>query len=294
MRYEQPVFRPPSEADSLVVQATLGCPHNACAFCAMYRGKRFRVRPAHEVVEDFDLALDAYGPNIRTIFLADGNSAILSARRLVAIGRAAQARFPRLERITLYGSARFLKLKSQDEWRAVADAGIRRIHSGLESGDGETLRALNKGVTPDEAVEAYRHVRAAGIALSVYVMVGAAGRERWREHAEGTAAVLNAAPADFVRLRTYVPMPGTPWCARWERGDLTLLDAHEAVDETRLLVERLEGPGALLSDHVSNFVDVHGRLPEDKAAMLAFLDRARAMPREAFRPPTEQLVGTML
>ena len=291
MRYQGAVYRPPSEAGSLIIQATLACPHNKCAFCGMYRGRRFHVRPTEEVVEDLDMALRAYGPDrVRTIFLADGNTAVLPAEKLIAID-AARARFPQLERITMYGSAKFLVKKSLQEWQRVAAAGITRIHSGLESGDADTLLAINKGVTPEEAVEAYRHVMSAGIELSVYLMVGVAGTERWREHALGSASVLNQAPPTFVRLRTFVPQPDTPWHDRWRDGALTLLSAYEALNETRLLVEHLQGPTMLLSDHVSNFLDVQGRIPEDKTAMLAEIDEALQWPRTAFRPPTERLVG---
>jgi radical SAM superfamily enzyme YgiQ (UPF0313 family) len=286
------VYRPPSEANSLIIQATLACPHNKCAFCAMYKDRKFRVRPMEEIFTDLDLAVRFYGPHgVRTIFLADGNSAVLPADKLVAIGEAARERFPDLERITVYGSAKFLVKKSLAEWQRIARAGITRIHSGLESGDAVTLKALSKGVTPEEAAEAYNHVRAAGIELSVYLMVGVAGLERWREHALGSADVLNQAPPTFVRLRTFVPQPGTPWHDRWRDGGLTLLSAYEALEETRLLVETLEGPTTLLSDHVSNFIDVHGRIPEHKQAMLEALDQALQWPIQAFRPPTEKLVG---
>jgi radical SAM superfamily enzyme YgiQ (UPF0313 family) len=295
MRYEGVVYRPPSEARSLVVQATLGCPHNRCEFCGMYKDRTFRVRPLEAVVEDLDLALEVYGPHrVRTIFLADGNTAVLAVDKLVAIGEAARARFPRLERITMYGSAKFLVKKSADDWRRVAAAGITRIHSGLESGDAETLRAIRKGITPEGAVAAYRHVMSAGIELSVYLMVGVAGVERSREHALGSASVLSQAPPTFVRLRTFVPAPGTPWHDRWRDGHLTLLSAHQALEETRLLIERLDGPTTLVSDHVSNFLDVTGRIPEDRPAMLARIDAARGWPITAFRPPTERLVGLPL
>ena len=133
MRYEGVVYRPPSEAGSLIIQATLACPHNACAFCGMYRERKFRVRPLEEVIEDLDIALRVHGPDgVRTIFLADGNTAVLPVEKLIAIGTAAGARFPGLRRITMYGSAKFLVKKSQEQWRAVAAAGITRIHSGLE------------------------------------------------------------------------------------------------------------------------------------------------------------------
>ena len=291
MRYEGTVYRPPSEAGSLIIQATVGCPHNRCAFCAMYSDKSFKRRPVDEVVEDLDMALTAYGPGVRTIFLADGNTAALPTDTLVAIGEAARERFPHLERITMYGSAKFLAKKDRDEWRRIGDAGITRIHSGLESGDPVTLEQIHKGVDPESAAHAFNHVLEAGIELSVYLMVGVAGLERWREHAEGSAAVLNRTSPDFIRLRTFVPALGTEWCERWQQGDLTLLDAYQALEETRLLVERLQGPTVLLSDHISNFLDVHGRIPEDKAIMLEAIDEALEWPQERFRPPTEQMIG---
>jgi len=295
MRYQGTVYRPPSEAGSLIIQATLACPHNKCAFCGMYQGRKFHVRPLEEVVEDLDLARQAYGADrVRTIFLADGNTAVLPAEKLVAIGEAARARFPYLQRITMYGSAKFLVRKSVEDWQRVAAAGITRVHSGLESGDAETLRDLNKGVTPEEAVAAYGHVMRAGLELSVYLMIGVAGIERWREHALGSAAVLNQAPPTFVRLRTFVPQPGTPWHDRWREGRLTLLSAYDALQETRLLIEHLRGPTTLLSDHVSNFLDVHGRIPEATARLLAEVDTALQWPLSAFRPPTERLVGRTL
>jgi radical SAM superfamily enzyme YgiQ (UPF0313 family) len=294
MRYEGTVYRPPSEAGSLIIQATIGCPHNRCAFCSMYSDTSFRKRPADEIVEDMEMAFEAYGAGVRTIFLADGNTAALPTSALVEIGEAARQRFPDLERITMYGSAKFLVTKSQDEWRRIGRAGISRIHSGLESGDPVTLEQIRKGVDPGEASRAYRHVMDAGIELSVYLMVGVAGLERWRQHAEGSAAVLNRASPDFVRLRTFVPALGTDWFERWQRGNLTLLDAHQALRETRLLVEKLEGPTVLLSDHISNFLDVHGQIPDDKGLMLETIDEALSWPLRSFRPPTAQLVGMTL
>lgn len=290
VRYEGTVYRPPSEAGSLIIQATIGCPHNRCAFCSMYTDKKFKKRPLSEVIEDLDMALESYGPGVRTIFLADGNTAALPTTTLIAVGEAAHERFPHLERITLYGSAKFLAAKSLDEWRKIGVAGITRVHSGLESGDAVTLERIHKGVDPQAAVRAFNHVLEADIELSVYLMVGVAGLERWREHAEGSAFVLNRASPDFIRLRTFVPRPGTEWCERWQRGDLTLLDAHQALAETRVLVERIEGPTTLVSDHVTNFLDVNGRLPDDRQLMLENIDEALTWPLNRFRPPTERLI----
>jgi coproporphyrinogen III oxidase-like Fe-S oxidoreductase len=257
----------------------------------MYSDKKFKRRSVEEIAEDLDMALETYGSGVRTIFLADGNTAALPTDTLVAIGTAARKRFPHLERITMYGSARFLDKKDRDEWQAIGDAGITRVHSGLESGDPVTLEQIHKGVDPESAAQAFNHVMGGGIELSVYLMVGVAGLERWREHAEGSAAVLNRANPDFVRLRTFVPVLGTEWCERWQRGALTLLDAHQALEETRLLVSKLEGPTALLSDHISNFLDVRGRIPDDTPAMIEAIDEALEWPLEQFRPPTEQLIG---
>jgi len=194
----------------------------------------------------------------------------------------------------MYGSAKFLVKKSREEWRRLSEAAITRIHSGLESGDPVTLEQIRKGVDPERAARAFNHVMAAGIELSVYLMVGVAGVERWREHALGSAAVLNRAPPDFVRLRTFVPVPGTEWYERWKVGDLTLVDAHQALEETRLLVTELEGPTVLLSDHITNFLDVNGRIPDDRELILETIDDALAQPITAFRPPTEQLIGMAL
>jgi len=292
VRYEGTVYRPPSEAGSLIIQATLACPHNRCAFCSMYKDRSFRVRPHQEVVEDLDLALATYGPHgVRTIFLADGNSAVLSTRKLLAIGEAAHRRFPSLERITLYGSAQYLVKKSQADWCRIAQAGITRIHSGLESGDAVTLAEIDKGVTPEEAVEAYRHVKGAGIELSVYLMVGVAGVERWQQHALGSARVLSEAPPDFVRLRTFIPAPDTPWHKRWQEGRLTLPSPFEALTETRLLIENLGGPTQLLSDHISNFLNLQGQLPDDRDTLLSQIDEALDWPRNAFRAPSKTMIG---
>jgi radical SAM superfamily enzyme YgiQ (UPF0313 family) len=260
----------------------------------MYSDKLFKRRPTPEVIEDLDMALDAYGPEVQTIFLADGNTAAMPTDALVEIGEAARDRFPHLERITMYGSAKFLAKKSREEWERLSAAGITRVHSGLESGDAVTLEQIHKGVDPEAAAQSFNHVMEAGIELSVYLMVGVAGVERWREHAEGSARVLNQASPDFVRLRTFVPALGTEWCERWQRGDLTLPDAHQALRETRLLIERLHGPTVLLSDHITNFLDVNGRVPADKMLMLETIDEALEWSLESFRPPTENLVGMSL
>jgi radical SAM superfamily enzyme YgiQ (UPF0313 family) len=295
MRYEGTVYRPPSEAGSLIIQATIGCPHNKCAFCGMYRSIPYRERSVAEITNDLDQAAESFGPELRSIFLADGNCAALPTATLVAVAEAAKQRFPKLERITSYGSPKYLIAKSRNEWQAIAEAGVTQIHSGLETGDPQTLEMLQKAVTPEQAAAGFNLVVSAGIELSVYLMVGVAGHERWREHAEGSAAVINQVERlDSLRLRTFVPVIGTEWHDHWKEGNLTLLTAHQAIAETRLLVERLQGPTTILSDHLSNFVDINGSIPDDKPDMLGVLDEALTWPVSAFRPPTESLIGIRL
>ena len=290
MRYEGVVYRPPSEANSLILQITMGCPHNGCAFCDMYRDRKFRVRPPAEVLEDLDEARRLYGANVRSIFLADGNSIILTNAKLLPILNRATELFPDLERITSYGSARFLVRKSQGDLIALRKAGLSRIHSGMESGDPVTLEKINKGATVEQMIEAGRHVKAAGMELSEYIMVGVAGAEQSIEHGIASGKALSMIEPDFVRLRTYVPRVGTPYHDAWKNGEYRLVTAKEALLETRALVENLTGRTTLLSDHLSNFWDISGKLPEDRERMLKEIDHALTLPDSAFRPPTEQLI----
>ncbi|HWQ61429.1 MAG TPA: radical SAM protein, partial [Negativicutes bacterium] len=285
MRYEGMVYRPPSEAGSLLIQCTIGCPHNKCTFCPMYKGTAFRIRPVADIREDLRLAQQYYGESVETIFLPDGNTVLMKTDQLAEILRYAHELFPRLRRITSYGSARFIALKSAAELQQLREAGLTRIHSGMESGDDVVLAHICKGATAAEIIDAGLKVKAAGMELSEYVLIGIGGRERSREHATASAAVLNAINPDFIRLRTYIPMPGTPLYDEYRRGQFGLLSPHEALRETALFIENLAVTGLLYSDHPSNFAYVNGRLPDDKAAMLAAIAELLKSPENDFRPP---------
>jgi len=257
----------------------------------MYQDSKFRVRPLHEVLEDLDLALDHYGQKgIRSIFLADGNSIILSNNKLLPILEKATELFPNLERITSYGSARFLIRKSVDDLAALKKAGLTRIHSGMESGDPVTLKAINKGATVKQMILGGKKVKEAGMELSEYIMVGVAGAARSLEHGKASGRALSKIAPDFVRLRTYVPRVGTPYFKAWERGEYRLVTAREALAETAALVKNLDCETTLLSDHISNFYNISGKLPEDREIMLKEIDYALTLPDSAFRPPTEELI----
>jgi len=283
LRYEGTVYRPPSEADSLLIQATIGCPHNQCTFCGMYRNTKFRIRSLADIKEDLKMAREYHGNKVQSIFFPDGNTILVKTNQLVEILNYARDMFPNLVRMTMYGSAKYLKLKNLSDLLRLKEAGLTRIHSGMESGDDEVLRRINKGFTASEMIEEGLKVRAAGIELSEYILIGIGGRERTQEHALESARVLNAFTPDFVRLRTFVPWKRTPLYEDYKQGKFLLLGPHEALKETKLLIAHLEGPFKLLSDHASNFAWVNGTIPKDKPILLETLDRLLAVPENEFR-----------
>lgn len=288
MRYEGTIYRPPSEAHSLLIQCTIGCPHNRCTFCDMYKNKKFRIRSVADIRQDLAEAREYYGETVRSLFLPDGNTILMKTAELVEILTYARELFPELARVTMYGSAQFLNLKTPAELSALRQAGLDRIHSGMESGDDATLKKICKGSTAAEIIEAGRKVIDAGMELSEYVLIGIGGLERTREHALGSARVLNAIGPRFIRLRTLIPMPGTPLYEEYSRGTFQLLSPHQALRETRLFIDKLTLNSAeLFSDHHSNYAWVHGRLPADKQEMTRKIDELLQLPESQFRSPEE-------
>lgn len=285
MRYEGVVFRPPSEGNSVIIQATVGCPHNRCNFCSMYKEKRFRIRKVEDILEDIEMAGQAYNPRfVKTLFLADGNTVIMRTAQLLQILRKIREVFPDLERVTSYGASQYMALKSPEEWLELRDAGLNRIHCGMETGHDPLLAKVNKGCTMKDHIEGGQAVRAAGIELSMYYLAGLGGRDMWEGHALDSAKVLNAVDPDFMRIRTFTPMPSTVMGQEYMRGEFALLEPHEVIKELRLLIENLETTGKVFSDHWLNFADVQGIMPRDKEHMLEVLDSCMLMPRESFRP----------
>lgn len=286
MRYEGTVYRPPSEAYSLLIQASIGCPHNKCTFCNMYKKTKFRLRTVEEIKEDLAAARDYYGEYIESLFFPDGNTIVMKTERLVEILNYARQLFPHLQRITVYGSARFVDRKSDDELCQLKEAGLSRIHTGMESGDDITLERIKKGTTAEQIISAGLKLKKAGIDVSEYYLTGIGGLERSKEHAINSARVLSAFSPDFIRIRTLVPYPDTPLYEEYRNGSFTLLNAHQALQELRWLVEHLDCDNSMvLSDHVANYWNVQGRLPGDKSKMLASIDHALTLDATHFRPP---------
>jgi radical SAM superfamily enzyme YgiQ (UPF0313 family) len=285
LRYEEPVFRPPCESGSLIIQATIGCPHNQCTFCGMYKMKKYRVRPLDEVREDLQMARRVWAEPY-SVFLADGNTIAMRTDDLVQVLDYVREAFPRVGRISCYGGARFIRGRDVADMARLKEHGLKIVYMGLESGDDEILRRVRKGATADDYVRAAGKLRAAGIELSTYVLAGPGAPAEPREHALGSAETLNRMKPDYIRIRTLVFLPGFPMYDDLEAGRFVECSGREIAEETRLLLENLQVDGAqFLSDHVSNYLPIHGRLPEDKESMLAAIDEALSHPDNPLLKP---------
>jgi len=285
MRYEGPIYRPPSEANSLLIQATIGCPHNRCTFCMVYKnGPRYRCRPIDDIKEDILEAKRVYGPDVRTMFLPAGNTIAMKTEDLAEVCCFARRTFSSLDRITVYGSAQFIHKKGPGQLEQLAGAGLGRIHMGLESGDDVTLKRIRKGTHAQQQIEAGRWVMASNMELSVYVILGIGGQERTCQHAEETAHAINQIAPDFVRLRTFVPKTNTPLLEEVMAGRFQMLAPHGILKETKILIERLAVATNLTSDHYTNYINLQGRLPDDKRRLLDEIKSALGRDESRFRP----------
>jgi radical SAM superfamily enzyme YgiQ (UPF0313 family) len=272
--YDFPPFRPPSEAESLLLRVTRGCPWNRCTFCSMYKDLKFEIRDVEEVKHDIELARELYGPRVRTVFIGDSNSLVAKTESLIEILKSLYASFPAVERVTSYGRAKTLVRKPPEDLERIRKAGLTRLHVGLETGDPELLKEINKGATPDEMIEGGRKAKQAGFEYSLYVLLGAGGEDRWEQHARGTAAVLNQIDPHFIRVRTLIPQPNCPMYEEMMEGRFHLPSPETILKETRLLLAELKVTSEFMSDHVSNLLPLDGRLPGAKESMVRMIDEA--------------------
>ena len=273
MRYEGMVYRPPSEARSLIVQVTIGCAHNACTFCTMYKDKKFRVRKKDEVLEDFRIAYDTYGDNIRRIFLADGDALIVKTADLLDILHDIKELFPSVERITSYGTPGDILRKSEDELKALAKAGLGMVYMGAESGDEVTLKDINKGVTREEIIIAGQKLKRCNIQSSITLISGLGGRARKVEHAVRSAHLISEIKPDYVGFLTLMLDESTQIYQQISSGEMELLTPEEVVEEMRLFLSNVDSQGTVFrANHASNYVILKGNLNEDTDQMLAQLD----------------------
>lgn len=279
MRYHGAVIRPPSEADSLIVQVTYGCSHGGCTFCGTYLDKSFRIRPFAEVVEDLTSLPEVARRRYRRAFLADGDALVLPTGRLLELAALLFQELPELERVACYATAQNLLKKKPEDLHRLREAGLELLYLGLESGDDRTLADCNKGVTAGQQIEAGRKAKAAGMKLSVTAVLGLAGADRSVAHARATAQALSAIDPDFIGVLSLMVVEGTELAARLDRHELQLPTSWEMLQELREMIAGIDVTQALFrSNHASNYLPVGGRLPKDKDRMLAALDGVLAHP----------------
>jgi radical SAM superfamily enzyme YgiQ (UPF0313 family) len=274
MHYEGTIIRPPSEANSILLQVTVGCSRNKCTFCGTYAGERFRIKPDETILEDIAFAA-AYCRRQRRVFLCDGDALIIPQARLRHILKAVRDQLPWVTRVGAYANAKSLALKSPGELAELRGLGLGILYMGLETGDDETLARINKGADAARMVAMGRKAKAAGFKLSITVLLGIAGRERSQIHARETGRVLSAIDPEYVGALSLMLIPGTPLYNDWRSDAFVLIEPSEMLAELRTMVaETRLTQGLFHANHASNYLPIRARLPRDKDATLALIDKA--------------------
>ena len=275
MRYQGKIYRPPSEADAYILQATIGCSWNKCTYCDMYRDKEFVVRPLEQTLQDIALAGATHGDSVRKVFVADGDALILSMEHWRAILAACRDTFPALRRVSCYAMATNVLDKTADELVELRRLGLELLYIGPESGDDPTLKRIAKGSTAADHVAAAERAQAAGLKLSVIFLLGAGGIERSEEHARASAELATAMDPRFLSALTLTVVPGTPIARAEEKGLFTLPDIPTTLRELRTFVTHAAPSDAIFrTNHASNRLPIAGRLPRDRADITAAIDAA--------------------
>lgn len=277
MRYEGQIFRPPSEADAYILQATIGCSWNHCTYCDMYRAKQFRVRPLAETLADIEQAKQEFGDRVSKVFVADGDALVLDLAHWEAILSACREAFPRLKRVSAYATAMNLNEKSPEELRRLRELGLSLLYMGPETGDDATFKRIAKGSNFEEHVEAAKRAHEAGMKISAIFLLGAGGVERSEEHARGSAKLITAMNPEFVSALTLTVIPETPIAKMQDRGKFTLPSVSRMLEELRTMVAEASPEDAVFrTNHASNYLALAGRLPQDRDRIVAVLDKALA------------------
>ena len=280
MRYEGDVYRPPSEARSLIIQVTIGCSHNKCTFCHMYTAKQFRIRKKEEIMADLDDCREMYGPYVRRVFFADGDALIVPTPMLRELLDYVHRNFPGAERITSYGTAHDVIRKSEEELKALAAAGLQMVYLGAESGDNEILKHIRKGETAEDIIEAGQKLKRCGIMTSVTLISGLGGRVALERHAVSSAKLINAMNPEYASILTLHLTDDSPMAQEIARGEMELLTPDEIMDETELFLKNIDSPGTVFrTNHASNYVALGGTFNEDIPALLAKVAEAKRQRR---------------
>jgi len=273
LRYEGNIFRPFSEANSYLLQCTIGCSHNQCTFCGMYKDKKYRVRPISEIMEDIAMAKDHYG-DLEKVFLCDGDAIALETDTLLAIVKKLYQTFPSLRHVGSYVGPQSALSKSMEELKTLRAAGLTKAYIGVETGDDDLLKKVKKGVGYDQMLEAGRNLVAANINLSVMVLLGLAGKgDASRRHALATAKICNEIKPQYLAALTVTPVPGTVLHRQVQTGDFELLDPFETLEEMKQIFENITADNLkFVGTHASNYLPITGTLQQDKEKMIEAVD----------------------
>jgi radical SAM superfamily enzyme YgiQ (UPF0313 family) len=287
MIYEGAVYRPPSEARSLIVQVTIGCSYNRCRFCSMYKDEKFRIRSMEEIRRDFYEARDWYGDQIEKVFLADGDALVLPAERFRDLLVFVRGLFPRLRTITAYGAPKDILRYSLDNLKKIGKAGLSMVYMGAESGDNQVLLNMEKGVTREEIIEAGRKLKAAGIPSSITLISGLGGKERLEEHAVGSADLISRIQPEYVGILTLMLNEKAPAIQDVREGKLKLLSPEETVTEMELFLKHVDSEGTIFrANHASNYMVLKGTLNRDIPFLLDQIEnikKEKRFRRESWR-----------
>ncbi len=274
MHYEGYIIRPPSEANSILLQATVGCSHNKCTFCGAYKGERFKIKSDDIIMEDIAFAA-RHCRNQDRLFICDGDALIIPQKRLLNILIEIKCRLPWIKRVGVYANTKGIRMKTPEELKALYENGLGIAYMGLETGDDETLKNIHKGADAATMIEMGRKIRASGINLSVTVLLGIAGRDRSQIHAQVTGEVLSAIDPEYVGALSLMLIPGTPLCTDHASGTFPLIEPIEMLREIRTMVEHTAlSNGLFHANHASNYLPIRAKFPEEKQKTLALIDAA--------------------
>lgn len=274
MHYQGNIFRPPSEANSILLQVTTGCSHNKCTFCGMYKGERFSIKDDATIMADIDFAA-AHCKNQQRLFLCDGDALIIPQKRLIPILEAIRTKLPWLSRIGTYANTKSIRMKSDAELKELYDLGLTIAYMGLESGDDVTLKNINKGSTSEQMIDMGKKLRKSGMKLSITVLLGVGGLERSHIHAQETGRVLSAIDPEFVGALSLMLTPNTPLYKDAEKGAFKLPEAQQMLEELFIMFKETElSSGYFHANHASNYLPIKAQLPRDKESTLQLIQKA--------------------
>ena len=274
MHYEGNIIRPPSEANSILLQITVGCSHNKCTFCSANQKRRFKIKSDEIIWEDIEFAA-TYCKRQDRLFLCDRDALIVPQKRLVKILEQIRKRVPWVTRVGTYANAKALSMKSAEELKTLHELGLGIVYMGLESGDDVTLKHVKKGADAQKMIEMGKKAKAAGIKVSVTVLLGLAGKERSEIHAKETGRVISEMDPDYVGALSLMLIPGTPLHQEAEAGTFQPLDVRELLEELKIMIEHTNMTnGMFTSNHASNYLPIRANLPQDKGAVLRLINKA--------------------